>query len=304
MNILITGGTGLIGLLFIDKFRDYKCTVLTRFPGKAKSQLPESVELISSLDELHDLNAFDSVINLAGEPIIDKRWSEKQKDIISQSRWQTTQRLVDLFARSKKPPKVFLSGSAIGVYGHRGDEILTETSTVKKNNFPTTLCMHWEELAKQAEPHTRVVIMRTGIVLAPQGGALRKMLLPFKCYLGGKIGTGQQFMSWIHYQDYVNAMNYLLTTDGLSGAVNLAAPEPAINKEFTQVLAKTLHRIAIVPVPKKVLERLLGESSCLLLDSQRVFPKALLDSGFKFCFPNLKVALQEMLASTSQDRMN
>lgn len=295
MNILITGGTGLIGSSFIKQFNGYTFTVLTRFPSKAKTQLPDSVEFISSLAKLQSLDDFDAVINLVGEPIIDKRWSDKQKSIITQSRLQITQRLVELIARSKKPPKVFLSGSAIGVYGDRGDEILTEASTVQETDFPSALCIQWEALAKQAEPHTRVVVMRTGIVLAPHGGALARMLLPFKCCLGGRIGYGDQFMSWIHYQDHVNAMNYLLKKDSILGVVNLVSPQPETNQVFTHALAKSLHRFAMLPVPPKALEWLLGESSCLLLGSQRVIPEVLLHNEFKFRFPNIRVALKEIL---------
>jgi len=299
MKILMTGGTGLIGLCFIEQFSGYQYTVLTRNPNKTRSKLPASVALIASLDELQNLDDFDAVINLAGEPIIDKRWSDQQKNVISQSRWQITQQLVALFGRSKKPPRIFLSGSAIGIYGNRGDERLTESSDINNYDFASALCRQWEDLAMQAGAYSRVVVIRTGIVLATRGGALAKMLLPFKCCLGGRIGNGRQYMSWIHYQDHINAINYLLTAEQLSGAVNLVAPKPVINQLFTQTLAKCLHRFAIFPVPKKALQWLLGESSCLLLDSQRVIPKKLIDSGFTFSFPDLKPALANILNSSA-----
>ena len=221
MNILITGGTGLIGMAFIRQFKEHQFTALVRSIEKAKRQLPATVTLIKSLETLTNLDDFDGVINLAGEPIIDKRWNKKQKDRISESRWHTTQRLVTLFTRSNNPPEVFLSGSAIGVYGNRVDEMLTETSPVEKSDFASGLCLRWEALAKQVEPMSRVVLLRTGIVLTPTGGALAKMFLPFKLCLGGRIGDGQQFMSWIHLQDHINAMQYLLTESNVSGAVNL-----------------------------------------------------------------------------------
>ena len=295
MKILITGGTGLIGLAFIRQFKECQFTVLTRSIPKAKAVLPASVKLIDSLEDLQNLDAFDAVINLAGEPIIDKRWSDKQKVVICQSRWHITQQLVELFARSQKPPQTFLSGSAIGVYGNRGGEILTEASSVEENDFPTTLCLRWENIARQAEPYTRVVLLRTGIVLASHGGAISKMLLPFKCYLGGRIGNGHQYMSWIHYQDQINAMYYLLGEESISGAVNLVSPEAERNTVFTQTLANVLHRIAIFPMPKTILQYVLGESSCLLLDSQNVLPQKLLNSGFGFTFHNLKQALVDLL---------
>ncbi|MEM5536556.1 TIGR01777 family oxidoreductase [Neptuniibacter pectenicola] len=295
MNILITGGSGLIGQSFIKQFNNHSFTVLTRSPDKVRAQHPASVKIITSLDNFQNLNAYDAVINLAGEPIINKRWSEKQKKIIKQSRWKMTQDLVDLIASSNSPPKVFISGSAIGVYGNRGGEFLTESSIIKKSDFPTELCMRWETLAKQAEPYTRVVVIRTGIVIAPHGGALVKMLRPFKFCLGGRISNGKQFMSWIHFKDHINAINYLLTTNNLSGPVNLVAPAPEMNREFSQKLANSLNRFAILPLPKSVLKLLLGESSCLLLDSQRVVPEALLKSGFKFQFPLLRSALADAL---------
>jgi uncharacterized protein (TIGR01777 family) len=295
MNILITGGTGLIGQSFIKQFDSHSFTILTRSPDKARVTHSGSVKFINSLDSLQDLNEFDAVINLAGEPIVDKRWSDKQKELIQQSRWKTTQDLVYLFSCSHNPPEVFISGSAIGIYGNRGSEPLTESSAIQKEDFPTELCMHWEALAKQAEAYTRVIVIRTGIVLSPQGGALAKMLLPFKLCLGGRIGEGKQYMSWIHHQDHINAINYLLTATDLSGAVNLVAPTPEVNRSFTQKLAHSLNRFAILPLPKRVLQLLLGESSCLLLDSQKVLPEVLLKNGFEFQFPHLQPALVDVL---------
>jgi uncharacterized protein len=295
MNILITGGTGLIGLAFIESAEDCRFTVLTRSIAKSKPTLPSSVTCIESLSALAHLDEFDAVINLAGEPIIDKRWSDEQKNIICQSRWEITQQLVDLFAKSAMPPSVFLSGSAIGVYGDRGDESLTEKSSVSERDFPTRLCMRWESIARQAEPYTRVVLLRTGIVLAKQGGALAKMLLPFKLCLGGRIGSGQQYMAWIHYRDHISAMHFLLREKTISGPVNLVAPSAEKNREFTQALAKSLRRIAIFPVPRFVLQALLGESSSLLLDSQKVIPQTLSNRGFSFEFSKLKSALIDLL---------
>ena len=295
MKILLTGGTGLIGLGFIRQFHEHQFTVLVRSIERAKRQLPTSVTLISSLESLTNLDDFDGVINLAGEPIIDKRWNENQKECICESRWHTTQQLVALFMRSNNPPEIFLSGSAIGAYGNRGDEILTEASAVQESDFASTLCLRWEALAKQVEPMSRVVLLRTGVVLAPIGGALSKMLLPFKLCLGGRIGDGQQYISWIHLQGHINAMQYLLTENNISGVVNLVAPQPQRNQFFTSTLAAILKRFAIIPVPKIILKLLLGESSSILLGSQRVMPQVLLDNGFKFEFPNLNKALANLL---------
>jgi len=295
MNILMTGGTGLIGRRFIEHFRQYHFTVLTRSVASAVVSLPPSVDCIESLSELENLDDFDAVINLAGEPIIDKRWSQQQKTIISHSRWGITKQLVALFANSDNPPSVFLSGSAIGVYGDRGDEILTESSLVTRRDFPSDICLRWEEIAKQAEPYTRVVLLRTGIVLSHQGGALSKMLLPFKYCLGGKIAHGDQYMSWIHEIDYINALDFILNDEKLSSAINLVAPNAVTNSVFSQTLAQSLQRPAILPMPKTILQLLLGESSCLLLDSQRVVPQAILNSGFEFHYPRLPSALNAIV---------
>lgn len=298
MKILMTGGTGLIGQAFIQQFGDHQFTVLTRsIPAvmSNKAAWPKALNFIDSLDHFHNLDEFDAVINLAGEPIIDKRWSVKQKHIICQSRWGITQQLVALFTHSLNPPLVFLNGSAIGAYGNRPDQTLTEESGVEVSDFSSQLCLGWEDIAMEAKAFTRVVLLRTGIVLAAHGGALAKMLLPFKCFLGGRIGNGEQYMSWIHYQDHINAMQYLLLEESMSGAINLVAPEAQKNSTFTQTLAKSLSRVAILPIPKKVLQLLLGESSSLLLDSQRVMPQKLLESGFAFKFYSLKSALDDLL---------
>lgn len=297
MKILITGGTGLIGLAFIQKFNQHQFTILTRTAKKSEKILPKSVNLIETLEELANLDEFDAVINLAGEAIIGKRWSKSQKQIICDSRWNTTKQLVELFACSQHPPEVFLSGSAIGIYSNRADEILTENSVITAKDFPAELCLKWEKIAEKASPFTRVIQLRTGIVLSTAGGALAKMLLPFKYCIGGKIGNGQQYMSWIHYQDQINAMHYLLTEKNISGVVNLTAPEPEPNSIFSKTLAKKLKRPAILPAPKKILQYILGESSCLLLDSQRVKPQKLLESSFKFKFKNLDKALEDLLKS-------
>lgn len=295
MKILITGGTGLIGHRFIQAYPDHEYTVLTRSPEKAKAKLPASVVLLESLSELDSLDMFDGVINLAGEPIVDKRWTDQQKRIICDSRWDITQQLVDLFRVSLTPPSVFLSGSAIGVYSDHGDLLITERDVATRNDFGSSVCREWEAIAKQAEPYTRVIYLRTGIVLDPKGGALAKMLTPFKLYLGGRIGHGRQYMSWIHIKDMIGAMDFLLNTVEIKGAVNMVAPKPVTNQQFTYELASALKRFAILPVPKAILKLLLGESSELLLGSQRVEPGRLLEASFEYHSPDLKAALSDLL---------
>ncbi|RLT96828.1 TIGR01777 family oxidoreductase [Ketobacter sp.] len=293
MNILMTGGTGLIGRAFIEHHGDYAYTVLTR--SRQPAPTSANVSLIHSLEHLQHLDEYDAVINLAGEPILGKRWTARQKEVIRQSRWHTTQRLVDLIAQSQSPPRVFLSGSAIGVYGNRGDTLLDESAAVGGSDFASSLCVRWEALARDAEPFTRVVLLRTGIVLDTRGGALRKMQLPFKFGMGGRIGHGRQYMSWIHWLDQIEAMNFLLTREGLSGPVNLVAPGAVTNADYTLGLAKALHRPAVLPMPEPLVKTLFGEAGSLLLDSQRVVPKKLLESGFQFAFDRLPAALEDLL---------
>ncbi|UZE96807.1 TIGR01777 family oxidoreductase [Alkalimarinus alittae] len=295
MRILITGGTGFIGHRFIQAYPDHEYTVLTRSPEKAKAKLPSRVVLIDCLSKLDNLDLFDSVINLAGEPIIDKRWTDQQKKAICDSRWDVTQQLVDLFRVSKKPPSVFISGSAIGIYGDQGDLVVTERDTSAPLDFAATLCQRWESIAKQAEPYTRVVNIRTGIVLDPKAGALAKMLTPFKLCLGGRLGHGRQYMSWIHIQDMVAAIAFLINSKDSAGAFNMVAPTPVTNQQFTDELATALNRIAFIPVPSAMLKLLLGESSVLLLASQRVEPVSLLDASFEYRFPDLTSALTDLL---------
>jgi len=300
MKILITGGTGLIGSAFMRAFTQEDFTCLTRSPESAKRLLPPNVKLLSSLSQLANLDEFDAVINLAGEGLFAKRWSEQQKTEICQSRWEITEQLVNLFAQSKNPPKVFLSGSAIGVYGNNGAHSLSEDSLLTKDDFSAQLCQRWEQIALTASAYTRVVLLRTGIVLSPQGGALAQMLPAFRFGCGGRMGDGEQFMSWIHYQDHINTMHYLLHQQDIAGAVNLVAPIPVTNRVFTQTLARTLNRPALLPLPKQLLKLLFGEAACLVLDSQKVVPQKLLSNGFQFQFENLAAALVQLTATPRQ----
>ena len=291
MNILFTGATGFIGQNFIRYFNQYSYTVLSRSTDRAKRKLPNNIHFINTLSTLEDLNKFDAVIDLAGEPIIDKRWTAKQKDTICQSRWDTTAKIVDLIKKSSKPPAVFISGSAIGFYGETNDKTITEIDSAVGHDFAQTICKKWEEIANQAAVQTRLVIIRTGIVLGKDGGALKKMLLPFKLGLGGKVGSGNQYMSWIHIQDMINAIDFLLNNEKSTAAYNLTAPEAVTNNEFTNILADVLGTKPRFPMPEKIIRVILGESADLLLNSQRIYPEKLLKEGFEFKFDNLLSAL-------------
>lgn len=297
MHIFITGGTGLIGRHLIPALlRDAstKITVLTRDAIKAKASLPDNVALVTSLDDTLDFDDVDAVINLAGEPIADKRWSETQKTRICESRWQITQQLTDKINAAKQPPATFISGSAIGFYGRQGDKLVTEAFTEVHHEFTHTVCEKWERIALQASQKNRVCLLRTGVVLSGDGGALSKMRLPFSLGLGGRIGDGNQYMSWIHINDMVAAILFLLKHKNCEGAYNLTAPTPVTNSEFVKAYAASLGRPAIFPMPALALKLLMGEAADLLLTGQRVVPQKLVDAGFKFSFSDIGSAFADI----------
>ncbi|BDM64738.1 epimerase [Shewanella sp. NFH-SH190041] len=292
MHILITGGTGFIGRQLVSALLPaHRITILTRNPNRYSST-DKNPSYLGSLAELTELNQYDAVINLAGEPIIGHRWSEQQKQQLCHSRWDITEQLSNLIQRSSQPPKVFISASAIGYYGCHDDKPLDEQGAVKPD-FCHNLCQRWESLAL-ATTNTRVCIVRTGIVLGPSGGALAKMLLPFKLGLGGPIGNGKQGMSWIHQQDMVALLLFLLHTDSANGVYNATAPTPVSNREFSQALGHALHRPAILPTPTLMLQLMLGESALLLTHGQYVVPARALAAGFQFQFPTLDAALADL----------
>ncbi|MDN3640955.1 TIGR01777 family oxidoreductase [Simiduia curdlanivorans] len=307
MHILITGATGFIGTQYILRHSHHRFTLLSRQPKKAQQTLAaypkgtSKIRVIQNLAELPTLDGIDAILNLAGEAIADRRWTVKQKAEICNSRWQLTQQLVDLIKQSKLPPKVFLSGSAIGYYGDAGSEQMTENTkpamvTAASPDFAQTLCQRWEDIALSAQDHCRVVLLRTGIVLGKEAGALAKMLTPFKLGLGGKIASGKQMMSWIHQRDAVNAIEFLLHQTTASGPFNITAPKPVTNEVFTQSLARALGKKALIPVPGALLKLLMGESASLLLASQQVYPEKLLQSGFRFEFTDLAPALKALIS--------
>ncbi len=265
MNIVITGGTGLIGRHLIPRLLDlgHQITVVTRNPQKASSVLGPRVTLWQGLAEQSNLNGVDAVINLAGEPIAVKRWTHERKERLCQSRWNTTQKLVDLIIASDTPPSVLISGSASGFYGELGEVVVTEEEP-PHNEFTHKLCARWEEIACRAQSdNTRVCLLRTGVVLAPDGGILGKMLPPFRFGLGGPIGSGRQYLAWIHIDDMVNGIlggpigsgrQYLawihiddmvngilwLLDNELRGPFNMVSPYPVRNEQFAHALGHAL----------------------------------------------------------------
>lgn len=296
MKVLITGGTGFIGQALIRSRQPHGVvfTCISRKPDKVKKLFGDSVRAVSSLMEV-DGERFDAVINLCGEPIADRRWSAARKRLLRDSRLNMTRALVEWMTLSEHKPKVFISGSAIGYYGsHAGDDLLVETSEGRAG-FTHSLCADWEYEALQASAlGVRVCVVRTGVVLGP-GGALKKMLPPFRLGLGGPIGDGSQWMSWIHLSDEVRAIEFLLSHHTLQGAFNLTAPEAAQNRDFAATLGAVLKRPARFPLPPFVVQWMLGDGAELLLEGQRVFPKRLLDAGFSFNYSKLKDALEATL---------
>jgi len=295
VNILMTGGTGLIGSEFIRQYsREHTFTVVSRNIAKAKSILGDNVEVVEAISEVKNFDTFDAVVNLAGEPIADKRWTDTQKKRICDSRWNITAKLISKFNDSANPPNVFLSGSAIGFYGNQGDKVVTE-DTQPHAEFTHELCAKWESIANSvSQEKTRVATLRTGVVLTKKGGALDKMALPFKLGVGGTLGSGDQYLAWIHLQDMVGAIAFLLTNDSCRGAFNLTAPEPVTNRVFSKSLASALGRPCLFKVPSFVMKIAMGESSTMILEGQRVIPEKLTAAGFTFAYPTVKEALDKV----------
>lgn len=293
MRYLITGGTGFIGrALCASLLADaHELTVLTRDTASARKRLPEAVCIVSALQEVGPVQA---VINLQGENLSSGRWTEARKLAFRSSRVDFTRALVAWMATLPRAPEVLVSGSAIGWYGDRGDEVLTEASTPGAD-FAATLCRDWEaEAMRAARAGTRVCLLRTGIVLDHTGGALGKMLPAFKLGAGGPLGPGTQWMSWISREDLVRMIRWLIDTQR-QGAFNGTAPQPARNSAFTRALGRALHRPTFLPMPAFALRALFGEMSGLLLGSQRVLPDAARASGFQFQHETLKAALDAVV---------
>ena len=297
MNYLITGGTGLIGKALIAKLsqKNSDITVLTRNPKQAQALLGDHIHFINKLTS-KSLENKAVVINLAGEPIADKRWTKSQKNEICQSRWQITQQLVTLIKKAEVPPSLFISGSAIGIYGRQDKTAISENYNNFNQEFTHEICKQWEAIALGAtSDKTRVAILRTGVVLAPNAGALAKMLLPFKLGLGGKIGDGEQMMSWIHYLDMVAAILHIVKHEELKGAINLTAPFAVSNNDFSQALSSQLNRPCFFTSPPWLLKMLFGEMADILLFGQNVVPTKLINSDYSFKYSTIKEAFSDLI---------
>lgn len=294
MRILITGGTGFIGKALVRRLlaRGDQITVLSRDPASVHALFDSAVTAWDSLLAYRPETQFDGVINLAGEPIIDWPWTASRKRVLRESRIGITEQLVACMARAERKPQAMLSGSAIGIYGDSGAANITEQASVG-SDFGAQLCADWEKVALPAETlGLRVCLLRTGLVLHADGGMLKRMRLPFKLGLGGQLSDGRQIMSWIHRNDYLDAVLFLLDHRHCHGAFNMTAPLPVENRTFTETLARSLHRKAVLATPQFVLKSLLGERSILLLGGQKALPDKLLAQGFAFRYPQLADALQ------------
>jgi len=297
MKILVTGSGGLIGSSLIPLLinEDYEVVKLVRTKEKTGKNFiywnPEKKEIDKT-----SLEGFHGVIHLAGESISEGKWTTEKKAKIRYSRVRGTEFLCENLVKLSSPPKTFICASAIGYYGDRGEEVLNEGSLPGKGFLPG-ICIDWEKSTEIAsEKNIPVVNLRFGIVLTPKGGALAKMLLPFRMGAGGILGNGRQYMSWISIDDIVNSIIYILKEENIRGPVNLASPSPVTNREFTKILANILRRPAIFPVPAFALRTVFGEMADeLLLSSTRVEPEKLIEAGYKFKHKTLKNALIELL---------
>ena len=299
MNITVTGASGFIGNHLIHELLDagHSIHALGR---KRNASLPQAVRFsewrsAESEPPSEALATADAIVYLAGESVA-QRWTPDVKQRIRGSRVDGTQNLVNALAKQSRRPQVLVCASAIGYYGSRGDEVLTETSA-PGSDFLAQVVIDWEQAARQAEAlGIRVVPLRFGVVLGKDGGALTKMLPPFRLGLGGRLASGQQWMSWIHVDDVIALIRFSLDNSAARGPMNATSPHPVRNAEFTNELATALHRPAIFPVPKFALNTLFGEMAEVILGSQRVLPEAAQSAGFQFQYPELRPALVRLLS--------
>jgi uncharacterized protein (TIGR01777 family) len=293
-RILVSGVSGPIGAALLPSLKTsgYEVTRLVRGPAEGDEQISWDPGKTIAPEMV---SGFDAVIHLAGESIVG-RWTNTKKMKIRDSRVAGTSTLAEALAQAKDKPEVFVCSSAIGYYGNRGDEVLNEQSKPGIGFLPD-VCREWEAATHAAaSAGIRTVQMRTGVVLSPKGGALGKMLMPFKMGIGGRIGDGRQWMSWVDVQDMVGAIHHILKSDLLQGPVNMVAPKPVTNAEFTRTLASVLSRPAIFPAPAFAVKLAFGEmGETVLLGSQRVEPSQLVTSGYPFRFSSLKATLENIL---------
>lgn len=297
MNILLTGGTGLIGRALCRHWlaEGHRLWVWSRAPQTVAQLCGAEVQGVGSLQQLDGVT-LDAVVNLAGAPIADRPWTKSRKALLWDSRVKLTEQLVEWLGKREQKPALLISGSAVGWYGDGGEHRLTEADQPVAADFASQLCNAWEERATEATVlGIRVVLVRTGLVLARDGGFLQRLLPVFKLGLGGRLGNGRQWMPWIHIEDQIALIDFLLRQPAASGPYNACAPAPVRNADFTRSLARCLRRPAILPAPAPVLKPLLGELAGLLLGGQHVLPQRLQEEGFSFRFTDLDSALADLL---------
>ena len=297
MHVVLAGGSGFLGSA-LGKALVAEGHTVTNLTRTATPTRPNEITWTpdgTAGDWARVVDGADAVVSLAGEGIADARWSDARKRALRGSRISATKSIVAAIQRAAQPPRVLVSGSGIGYYGSRGAEVVTE-ATPPADDFLGRLCVEWESEAEQASAVTRVALVRTGLVLHTEGGALARMLLPFKLGLGGPIGSGTQYMPWIHRDDWVNLVRRLIAQPDARGAFNGSAPEPVTNAAFAKALGRALRRPAILPLPAFALKVALGEMSELLLTGQRAIPARALEMGFTFRFSTLDAALAELFA--------
>lgn len=305
MKIVITGGTGFIGQAVVSRLlRDGHSvvSVMRRLPPDPEKPASEEKFCFTPIswdaDWTKAIDGADAVINLAGEPIAARRWSKSQKTRIEQSRLEATNRIVEIIGKALNKPAVLISGSAVGYYGDVPEGSITEEHP-PADDFLGTVCQKWERSAGAVEQYgLRVVLLRMGIVLEKDGGALAKMAAPFRFLAGGPLGTGRQWISWIHRDDVVRAILFALSNCSISGPINLSAPYPVTMNEFAAELGNILHRPSWARVPEWILNIMLGEMVLLITAGQRVIPKKLLDAGFSFTYDHVHEALRSIFRNS------
>lgn len=298
MKIIVTGSTGLIGSALVP-FLKQQGHVIKRLIREKKGNEGEEVGFWDPDRQILDstqLEGYDAIINLSGENISKGRWTDSKKERILASRVNATRLLASTIANMSIPPFLFISSSAIGFYGNRGNEDLNEKSS-KGEGFLADVCQKWEKAADKAiQKGIRVVFLRSGMILSEKGGALKMMLTPFKIGLGGRIGSGDQYISWISLEDILNIIQFTLNQKSLSGPINAVSPNPVINKEFTKILGRLLHRPTFFPIPAFAARLVFGQMADeLFLASTKVYPACLLTEGYQYSFPILEEAFKHHL---------
>jgi uncharacterized protein len=305
MRLVIAGGSGFLGTALAWAWAEegHDVRILTRAlpTGQAQHESGTGKPGITRVGWTPDgtagalpreLDGSDAVINLAGASIADRRWSAARKQVLRDSRILATRTIAEALARTTPPPRTFINGSGVGFYGNRGNETLSEDAG-PGDDFLARLCAEWEAEAQRASsPSVRVVLLRTGLVLERSGGALAKMVPPFRYFVGGRLGSGRQYLSWIHRLDWIELVRFIVDTPKIVGPVNATAPHPVTNAEFSHALGRALHRPALMPVPKFALKIAVGELADTLVTGQRAIPARALANGYHFRYPEIDIAFR------------